>query len=168
VVQPAAPAPPAATTGTHPVVPAARPLPTGTNPVVRPAPAAPAAAPPAGEPHGAASDDLLGAIPRGGFAPEGPLEELTPTPSEEYEAVLATDLAPHDELEEMPEGRVPIRELTARDVAILDALDRLAAGIEDPASPLKPARLAAALLRLLLAKKLVNEQELLDELSGRG
>jgi hypothetical protein len=68
----------------------------------------------------------------------------------------------------MVEGRVPIRELTPRDVAILDALDRLAAGIDDPNSPVKPARLAGALLRLLLAKKLISEQDLLDELTGRG
>jgi hypothetical protein len=35
----------------------------------------------------------------------------------------------------------------------------------DPASPVRPTRLAAALLRLLLQKKLVSEQELLDELA---
>ncbi|MCM2334525.1 MAG: hypothetical protein NDI82_11345, partial [Anaeromyxobacteraceae bacterium] len=69
--------------------------------------------------------------------------------------------------EEMVEGRVPIRELSPRDVAILDALDGIARGVEDPAAPVKPARLVAALLRLLLKKKLVSEQELLDELSRR-
>jgi hypothetical protein len=67
--------------------------------------------------------------------------------------------------EEMVEGRVPIRELSPGDVAILDALDALARGVVDPASPVPPARLAAALLRLLLQKKLVSEQELLDELA---
>ena len=129
----------------------------------------------------AARASLLGAIPRGGFVPEAPLEaplaqepteELLLTPDdaslEEGEPVLATDLAPVEDPEEMPEGRVPIRELSPRDLALLDALDRLAAGLEDPSGTLKPARLLAALLRLLVHKRIVSEQELLDELSPRG
>lgn len=67
----------------------------------------------------------------------------------------------------MVEGRVPIRELSPRDVTILDALDQIGRGVEDPASPVKPARLGAALLRLLLKKRLITEAELLDELSRR-
>ncbi|HET9554046.1 MAG TPA: hypothetical protein VFP50_13840, partial [Anaeromyxobacteraceae bacterium] len=108
---------------------------------------------------------LLGAIPRGGFAPppaEEPLEELSPAPLDDGEPILATDLAPE---EEMVEGRVPIRELSPRDLAILDALERMASGASDPTSAAWPTRVAAVLLRLLLRKKLVTEQELLDELT---
>jgi type IV pilus assembly protein PilB len=158
--------------------PAATPVPLASAPVpalavARPAPAAPPA--PAHTPQAAASravldraqaarDALPGAIPRGGFAPEGPYEELTPAVVDDGEPISADLLAPE---EEMVEGRVPIRELSPRDVAILDALEQVARGVEDPASPLKPARLAAALLRLLLKKKLVAEAELLDELTRR-
>jgi hypothetical protein len=39
--------------------------------------------------------------------------------------------------------------------------------VEDPAAPVKPFQVAAALLRLLLRKKLLSEQELLDELTRR-
>jgi type IV pilus assembly protein PilB len=147
-----------------------RPIPTG---VPAPAPAQgappPAAAPVApralaADATQAARDALLGAIPRGGFAPEEPYEELTPAPADDAEPISADLLVPE---EEMVEGRVPIRELSPRDVAILDALDQLARGVEDPASPLKATRVAATLLRLLLKKKLVGEAELLDELSRR-
>jgi len=137
------------------------------SPVPAPAPAArPAAAAAARPPDAAqaARDALLGAIPRGGFAPEDPYEELTPSPVDDSEPISADLLAPEDE---MVEGRVPIRELSQRDVAILDALDQIARGVEDPASPVKASRVAATLLRLLLKKKLIGEAELLDELSRR-
>lgn len=161
---------------------AARPIPTAPpvpgpaslRPVAAPPPAvapAPAGAP-AAQPQAAAAADaaqaardaLLGAIPRGGFVPEEPYEELTPAPIDDGEPISADLLAPE---EEMVEGRVPIRELSPRDVAILDALDQIARGVEDPSAPIKPARLAATLLRLLLKKRLISEAELLDELSRR-
>jgi type IV pilus assembly protein PilB len=166
---PAAPQP----TGSHPAVRPAAPQPAGSHPAVHPAAAAPvraAAPPPPGGPppsleaEAAARDALFGAIPRGGFAPEEPYEELTPAPADEGEPISADLLAPE---EEMVEGRVPIRELSTEDVAILDALDRIARGAVEPASPVPTARLVAALLRLLVAKKLVSEQDLLDELARR-
>ncbi len=149
---------PAAAVAPHaPPAPAAAPAPAAS---ARPAPAAaPAAAPrPASAPPPAPPPP---APPPGGT--EDRLEELVPSLDDE-EPVLATDLAPEDE---MVEGRVAVRELSSRDVAILDALERLAMGVEDPASPVKPAQVAAALLRLMLRKKLVSEQELLDELTRR-
>jgi hypothetical protein len=147
--------------------PAARPAPAaapGPRPLATPVPSRPAAAPVAVPAAGPAPGDLLGAIPRGGFASnaEEPLEELSPAPLDEGEPILATDLAPE---EEMVEGRVPIRELSPRDLAILDALERMASGASDPASAAWPTRVAAVLLRLLLKKRLVTEQELLDELT---
>lgn len=164
VTRPIPTRPPVATTpsGGSPAGGPARPVPAAAPPpaAARAAPPAPAPAPPAA-PAAAAAAAMLGAVPRGGFAPEEPYEELTPAPPDDDEPALDDLLVPE---EEMVEGRVPIRELSPGDVAILDALDALARGVVDPASPVPPARLAAALLRLLLRKKLVTEQELLDEL----
>jgi type IV pilus assembly protein PilB len=167
VARPAPGAPVVRPTGVHPTLP--QPAPAVTRPIpVAPSPtgslARPSASPPAAPPAPAPDATLLGAIPRGGFTPEDPYEELTPAPLDEAEPISADLLAPE---EEMVEGRVPIRELSPRDVAILDALDQLARGVDDPASPIKPARVAATLLRLLLKKKLIGEAELLDELSRR-
>jgi hypothetical protein len=99
--------------------------------------------------------------------PDDRLEELTPTAMEEPELLLATDLAPPPFEDEQVEGRVTVRELSDRDVAVLDALERMALGVEDPAGPVKPFQVAAALLRLALKKKLISEQDLLDELTRR-
>jgi hypothetical protein len=66
--------------------------------------------------------------------------------------------------EELVEGPVPLRPLTPKEVVILDALDRLAAGQDEVPLPVKPSQVAAALLRILLRRKLVSQQELLDEL----
>jgi hypothetical protein len=146
---------------------------------VAPAPATGAGAASRTAAEAAAAAALLGAIPRGGFAraspdPEAPAPAVL-DPGEPVQAdLLALDpgepvpadlLAPE---EEMVEGKVPIRELSTQDVSILDALDRLGSGIEDPASPIKPAQLAAAILRLLLRKRIITEAELLDELARRG
>jgi type IV pilus assembly protein PilB len=158
---------PAPTGGGFPAV--TRPIPT-RPPMATPVPGTSAAvpgtsaarAPAPAAPQAAADARMLGAIPRGGFAPEEPYEELTPSPVDDSEPISADLLAPE---EEMVEGRVPLRELSPRDVAILDALEQLARGAEVPGSPVTPARLAAALLRLLLEKRLVSEQELLDELT---
>ena len=157
-----APAPPAAARPV-PAPPQAPPPARPPTPAAAPAPAAPPGARPALEAIEAARDALLGAIPRGGFTPEDPIEELQPAPLEEGEPLPLESLLE----EEMVEGRVALRELSPRDVAILDALERLANGQEDAGSPLRPGQAAAALLRLLVKKKLISEAELLDELSRR-
>ena len=76
------------------------------------------------------------------------------------EPVLATDLAPAP-------GEPAQRELTEQEVAILESLDRLASGA--PAQPdiVKPAQAMAALIRLLIRKRMVTELEFLDELSKK-
>jgi hypothetical protein len=66
--------------------------------------------------------------------------------------------------EEAVEGRIALRPLTPKEVVILDALERLAAGQEDVPLPVKPTQVAAALLRIMLRHKIVTQQELLDEL----
>ncbi|BDG03979.1 GspE/PulE/PilB domain-containing protein [Anaeromyxobacter oryzae] len=97
--------------------------------------------------------------------------ELTPYPFEaelqaelEGDAVLATDLAPADE---PAEGDPSARPLTEAEREILDALDRLAGGA--PAEPdiVKPAQAMAAMIRLLIRRGFVTEQEFLDELLRR-
>jgi type IV pilus assembly protein PilB len=69
--------------------------------------------------------------------------------------------------EELVEGRIPLRPLTPKEIVVLDALERLAAGQEDVPLPVKPSQVAAALLRIMLRKRIVTQQELLDELLRR-
>jgi hypothetical protein len=66
--------------------------------------------------------------------------------------------------EEMVEGRLALRPLTPREIVVLDALERLASGAEDVPLPVKPSQVAAALLRIMLRKHVVSQQEQLDEL----
>ena len=123
--------------------------PTGARPLAAaPAPPARAAPPPAPAPPAT--------------APAPPATAPAPAPLADGE-LLPVDLLAAEE--EMVEGRIPMRELSARDLAVLDALERMARGEEVPASPVPPGRLAAVLLRLLVRKRLLSEDELLDELS---
>lgn len=82
----------------------------------------------------------------------------------EGEPILASELAPPDE-DPASSGS---RELTPRELAILDALDGLARG-GPPVEPevVKPAQAIAATIRLLLRKRIVTEEELLDELGRK-
>jgi hypothetical protein len=112
---------------------------------------------------------LLGVVPHGGFADEaGAHEELIPLEDAHAPVpgapILATELAPDDE---MVEGRYPTRPLTARELAILDALDRLAGGAHAEPEIVKPAQAMAALIRLLIRRKIVTEEEFLDELQRK-
>jgi type IV pilus assembly protein PilB len=66
--------------------------------------------------------------------------------------------------EEQVEGRIPLRPLTPKELVVLDALERLAAGQDDVPLPVKPSQVAAALLRIMLRHKIVTQHELLDEL----
>jgi hypothetical protein len=67
----------------------------------------------------------------------------------------------------MVEGRQPTRVLSPEEVGILEALDRLAGGA--PAEPdiVKPAQAMAAVIRLLLRRRIVTEREFFDELLRR-
>jgi len=96
--------------------------------------------------------------------PDGAME-LTPFDEvPQSEPILASDLAPY---EEMVEGPQPTRDLTDEEMAILESLDRLASGA--PAEPdiVKPAQAMAALIRLLIRRRIVSEQDFLDELSKK-
>jgi type IV pilus assembly protein PilB len=140
-----------------PTAPAARPAQT---PVPAPFPAsARASAPPAPTPAPILSRATQPAVPAAPAAPRAPapVRSMTPPPR-------VSDLV----LEEEPvEGRIPLRPLTPKEIVILDALDRLAAGQEDVPLPVKPSQVAAALLRIMLRQKIVTQQELLDELLRR-
>lgn len=57
-----------------------------------------------------------------------------------------------------------VRELTPEEMELLEALRRLAAGDDSAAALLPRARLLGALLRIMLRRQWITEQELLDEL----
>jgi chorismate mutase len=84
-------------------------------------------------------------------------EELTPLEETTGETALAAakPAAPRQ------------RELSPREAAILESIDRLANG--HPAQPdvVKPTQAMAALIRLLIKKGLVSEIEFLDELTRK-
>jgi hypothetical protein len=168
--RPAPPAPPAAPARPAPA-PAAR---AAAAPSASPAPARPAAAPGAAPPARAPAPAPAARSPGPARRVELELEEpalsaaaLGATPAEvapfpadvPNEPILATDLAPQDDAEERPPGA-----LTPDEVAILDALERLAAGHHAEPDILKPAQAMAALVQLLLRKRIVTEREFLDAL----
>lgn len=78
--------------------------------------------------------------------------------------MLVTDLAP---AEEMVEGRIEAPPRTEHEAAILAALDRMALGEADPRATVTPAQVVAALVRLLVRRRVFTEQELLAELLRR-
>jgi hypothetical protein len=81
--------------------------------------------------------------------------------------VELSTLAEPPQPDEVVEGGAGRRELTAREIAILDSLDKLASG--EPAQPeiVKPAQAMAAMIRLLIRRRIVTDLEFLDELSRK-
>jgi type IV pilus assembly protein PilB len=153
---PSSQAPPAAPpvarptqTGTYPTVasPASAPRQTGTFPTVAPPPATPR---------------QTGTFPP--VAPPAAGRTFTPVPRPAPHPIPPPTVTEVLLEEEAVEGRIALRALTPKEVVILDALERLAAGQEDVALPVKPSQVAAALLRIMLRHKIVTQQELLDEL----
>ncbi len=95
---------------------------------------------------------------------EGDAEELTPLDDgPQNEPILASELAPQEE----PDDSESSRELTARELTILESLDRLADGAPAEPDVVKPTQAMAAMIRLLIRKRIVTEQEFLDELSKK-
>jgi hypothetical protein len=92
-----------------------------------------------------------------GDAPYGQGEAAVPQGEVPYQAE-----APYEE--EWVEGQVRPRELTAEEAMILDELGRLASGDDAAPAIVRPAQLLATLIRLLIRKQLITEQELLDEI----
>ncbi|HSN14289.1 MAG TPA: hypothetical protein VLT61_06620, partial [Anaeromyxobacteraceae bacterium] len=93
-------------------------------------------------------------------------EELQPIPLEpeaalQGEASWGPGAAPPPAEEA---GAPPPREFTSEESLILAALDKMAAGDEAVPTVVRPAQLLAVLVRLMLRKQLITEQELLDEI----
>ncbi len=59
------------------------------------------------------------------------------------------------------------RELTERELAVIDALESAAPDEESEPAVVKPVQAMAALVRLMLRKKIISEQELLEELTKK-
>ncbi len=133
------------TTQTKPTVPPAAPRPTGTHPTVPPV-----------APRTITQTNRV-------VAPPAPAPTFTPVPRPVPRPAPPPEVTELLE-EEAVEGRIALRPLTPKEVVILDALERLAAGQEDVPLPVKPTQVAAALLRIMLRHKIVTQQELLDEL----
>jgi type IV pilus assembly protein PilB len=140
-----------------PAAPVARPAP---PPVPPPPPASHAAPPPhQPSPHPPAPSPARPAAPRPAF---GQVPSMTPAPARP--AAYPVPIPQVVVEEEAVEGRIPLRPLTPKEIVVLDALERLAAGQDDVPLPVKPSQVAAALLRIMLRLKIVSQQELLDEL----
>jgi len=161
---PARPAPPAAAPAAAKAAP-----PSAAVPRPRPSAATPAAAVPRAEPFAArprrSADLELEASPGAARGrTEADAEELTPLDEgPQNEPILASDLAPSEWTAD-PETS---RDLSPRELAILESLDRLADGAPVEAELVKPAQAMAAMIRLLIRKQIVSEQDFLDELSKK-
>jgi hypothetical protein len=112
-------------------------------------------------------DQPTGSLPlEGELIPDEVAEELQPIPLEAEaaipgEATWDPGAAPPPAEEA---GAPPPREHTSEESLILAALDKMAAGDEAVPTVVRPAQLLAVLVRLMLRKQLITEQELLDEI----
>jgi len=164
----ARPAPPSALTTPKPTAApapraAAQPAPAAPRTAAHPIPAKPF--PAARRPVELELEELPGAAGGEGAAEPDGSEELTPFEDvPQNEPILASDLAPY---EDMVEGPQPTRDLSDQELAILESLDRLASGAPAEPDVVKPAQAMAALIRLLIRKRIVSEQDFLDELSKK-
>ena len=108
-------------------------------------------------------EDQTGSIPiEGEPIPDEVTEELQPI-------LLDAEPAREGAAAYAPVGQPPgaddrQRELTPEEALVLDALGKLAAGDEAVPTIVRPAQLLAVLIRLMMRKRLISEQELLDEI----
>jgi hypothetical protein len=168
---------PAAEDARRPAQPAARPgapaprAPTAARPSTAPPPRAPAPpAPPNARPPAPSArlelelEERPGSDGRAAAPLEADAEELTPIDDgPQNEPILASELAPQDELVDADASR----ELTPRELAILESLDRLADGAPAEPEVVKPTQAMAAMIRLLIRKRIVSEQEFLEDLAKK-
>jgi hypothetical protein len=139
--------------------PAARPGP----PVLKSSPATPP--PPPQEASTDFIDDLLGTGPRAKASaspppPPPPEPDLPKVPVVKFGGA-AKDVKP-------PQPQVPPN-FSEEDLKVLDNLERISKGEEPTAVTQKimPAQMVAALVRLLIQKRVIQEEEFLDELSRK-
>jgi hypothetical protein len=111
-------------------------------------------------------DQQTGSLPlEGELIPEETTEELQPIPLE-TDPLIQGEATWDPAAEPAEEGgaQVDQRELTPEEALVLDALDKMVAGDDAVPTVVRPAQLLAALMRLMMRKQLITEQELLDEI----
>ncbi len=149
-------------TPTSPSLRAARP---GAGPpVLSPSPMMPP--PPPKEASTDFIDDLLGTAPRSAQPPPPPPPDPEPEPDAPRVPVVlfggaAKNVKP-------PAPNVP-PSFSEEDLKVLDNLERISKGEEPtvPTQKIMPAQMVAALVRLLIQKRIIQEEEFLDELSRK-
>jgi hypothetical protein len=140
--------------------PASAPQARPATPILTPQPLTPP--PPPKEASTDFIDDLLGTKPR----PPQPPPPPPPDPDEPRVPVVmfggaAKNVKP-------PPPQVP-PSFSEEDLRVLDNLERISQG-EEPSSPMQkimPAQMVAALIRLLIQKRIIQEEEFLAELARK-
>ncbi len=112
-------------------------------------------------------DQQTGSLPiEGELIPDETTEELQPIPLEHDPALKGGATWNPAAVSEPGEAGAQAgqRELTPEESLILDTLGKMASGDDAVPTVVRPAQLLAALIRLMMRKELITEQELLDEL----
>jgi type IV pilus assembly protein PilB len=111
-------------------------------------------------------DQPTGSLPlEGELIPDDAAEELQPIPLEPEAAVQGeASWDPVAAPAPTEDAGAPQREYTSEESLILSALDKMVAGDDAVPTVIRPAQLLAVLVRLMLRKQLITEQELLDEI----
>ncbi len=136
---------------------------TPPTPIARPEPAAPATPPPPPREATDFIDDLLGTKPRPAVQPPPPPPPDPDTPR--VPVVMFGGAASHVK---PPERNLPPN-FSEEDLRVLDNLERISHG-EEPTNPtqkIMPAQMIAALIRLLIQKRVIQEEEFLEELTRK-
>ncbi|WP_224245651.1 GspE/PulE/PilB domain-containing protein [Hyalangium gracile] len=146
------------------------PIPRPRPPILSPSPAMPP--PPPKEAATDFIDDLLGTKKRPPAPPPAPPQPPPPPPPEpeapgapKVPVIMFGGAAKNVK---PPERNLPPN-FSEEDLRVLDDLERISQG-EEPAVPtqkIMPAQMVAALVRLLIKKRVIQEEEFLDELSRK-
>jgi hypothetical protein len=153
---------------TKPPPPVPTPLPIPTPPPAPPRAAAPPPPPPPSAPAASSMastdflDALLGPAPKAPPPPPPPPDPTTPRVPVVVFGGAAQGVKP-------PPPPPPPPEFSDADLQVLDNIEKLAHGEETTldSEKVKPARMVAALIRLLIKKGLIQELEFLEELARK-
>ncbi|MBN1210313.1 MAG: general secretion pathway protein GspE [Myxococcaceae bacterium] len=136
---------------------------TPPTPIARPEPAAAVMPPPPPREATDFIDDLLGTKPRPAVQPPPP-----PPPDPDTPRVPVVMFGGAASNVKPPERHLP-PDFSEEDLQVLDNLERISHG-EEPTSPtqkIMPAQMIAALIRLLIQKRIIQEEEFLEELTRK-
>jgi hypothetical protein len=158
-------APAAAPQAASAPAPASRPVP-GPPPVLAAAPGAPPAAPPPAPPAPAAAPVASALAAPAPAAPAAPLGAASAEAAPTSGAAGPVPSRPEAAAGGDASDRL---DFSDADLQVLEAIDRLAAGApeEGEAEKVRPARMVASLVRLLMRKGVIHELEFLEELSRK-